>query len=164
MRVLREGDEPVASLALVPMGQWFGGRSVPMTGISSVAVRPDRWRTGCATRLMRATLEEKTSRVVEVIISSMKPWHLMLGKILGVGAVSLTQMAIWLLAGGLLFVSGLPMLIAARPELARRRGTELSECRAVVIRFVDIIQSRKNGEPVENAFDEPKPRTIGKWS
>lgn len=71
-----------------------------------------------AVAVMRATLEEKTSRIVEVIISSMKPWHLMLGKILGVGAVSLTQMGIWLLAGALLFATGLPMLIAARPELS----------------------------------------------
>lgn len=70
-----------------------------------------------AISVMRATLEEKTSRIVEVIISSMEPWHLMLGKIVGVGAVSMTQMAIWLLVGGLAFASGLPMLIAARPEL-----------------------------------------------
>ena len=67
--------------------------------------------------VMRATLEEKTSRIVEVVISSMKPWHLMLGKILGVGAVGMTQMGIWLLAGALLFANGLPMLVAARPEL-----------------------------------------------
>lgn len=68
--------------------------------------------------VMRATLEEKTSRVVEVIISSMKPWHLMLGKILGVGAVGLTQMGVWLGSGALLATAGLPALIAARPELA----------------------------------------------
>ncbi len=71
-----------------------------------------------AVAVMRATLEEKTSRIVEIIISSMKPWHLMLGKILGVGAVSMTQMAIWLLMGTLLFATGLPMLIGSNPELA----------------------------------------------
>ncbi len=68
--------------------------------------------------VMRATLEEKTSRVVEVVISSMKPWHLMLGKILGVGAVGITQMAVWLLSGALAFSAGLPALVAARPEMA----------------------------------------------
>jgi ABC-2 type transport system permease protein len=68
--------------------------------------------------VMRATLEEKTSRVVEVIISSMKPWHLMLGKILGVGAVGLTQMAVWIASAILLAGAGLPTLLAARPELA----------------------------------------------
>jgi ABC-2 type transport system permease protein len=80
-----------------------------------------------AVSVMRATLEEKTSRVVEVIISAMKPWHLMLGKIIGVGAVGLTQMAVWFGAAMLLFVSVLPMLIAARPELA-----DLGELREVL--------------------------------
>ncbi len=68
--------------------------------------------------VMRATLEEKTSRVVEVVISSMKPWHLMLGKILGVGSVGLTQMAVWALSAGLIFSMGIPAIISARPELA----------------------------------------------
>lgn len=71
-----------------------------------------------AVAVMRATLEEKTNRIVEVIISAMKPWHLMLGKILGVGAVSLTQMGIWMTAAVLMFAAGIPMLVAARPELA----------------------------------------------
>jgi ABC-2 type transport system permease protein len=72
--------------------------------------------------VMRATLEEKTSRVVEVVISSMKPWHLMLGKILGVGAVGLTQMAVWLGFSVVMFSMGLPALIAARPEMASLEG------------------------------------------
>ena len=71
-----------------------------------------------AVSVMRATLEEKTSRIVEVIISSMQPSELMLGKIMGVCAVSLTQMAIWIGAAIALFAGALPMMIAARPELA----------------------------------------------
>jgi len=67
--------------------------------------------------VMRATLEEKTSRIVEVIVSAMKPWHLLLGKIIGVGAVSLTQLAIWLLAGALALGAGIPTLMSARPDL-----------------------------------------------
>jgi ABC-2 type transport system permease protein len=80
-----------------------------------------------AVAVMRATLEEKTSRIVEVIVSSMKPWHLMLGKILGVGAVSLTQLSIWLLAGALLAGAGIPTMLAARPELV-----ELGQIRDVL--------------------------------
>ncbi|MGD8319176.1 MAG: ABC transporter permease [Gemmatimonadota bacterium] len=68
--------------------------------------------------VMRATLEEKTSRVVEVVISSMRPWHLMLGKILGVGAVGLTQMGVWVLSALLAFSTGLPALMGARSELS----------------------------------------------
>ena len=68
-----------------------------------------------AVAVMRATLEEKTSRIVEVIISAMRPWELMLGKIVGVCAVSLTQMAIWISAAAALIAGGIPMIIAARP-------------------------------------------------
>ena len=45
--------------------------------------------------VMRGVLEEKASHVVEVIISTVKPFELMLGKILGIGAVGLTQFLIW---------------------------------------------------------------------
>jgi ABC-2 type transport system permease protein len=68
-------------------------------------------------QVMRAVLEEKTTRIVEIIISAMKPWQLMLGKILGVGAVGLTQLGIWALSMVLLVTFGLPYLVAARPEL-----------------------------------------------
>lgn len=71
-----------------------------------------------AVAVMRAALEEKTSRVVEIVISSMKPWHLMFGKIIGVGAVSMTQMAIWAAVGTLLVLIGLPSAVSAHPELA----------------------------------------------
>ncbi len=47
--------------------------------------------------IMRSVMEEKTNRIVEVIISSVKPFQLMMGKILGVSAVGLTQMLIWML-------------------------------------------------------------------
>ncbi|MBR9919811.1 MAG: ABC transporter permease [Bacteroidetes bacterium] len=45
--------------------------------------------------VMRSVMEEKTNRIVEVMISSVRPFQLMLGKIVGVGAVGLTQIAIW---------------------------------------------------------------------
>jgi len=45
--------------------------------------------------VMRSVMEEKTSRIVEVMISSVKPFQLMMGKIIGVGAVGLTQVLIW---------------------------------------------------------------------
>jgi ABC-2 type transport system permease protein len=45
--------------------------------------------------VMRSVIEEKTSRIVEIVISSVRPFQLMLGKVLGVGAVGLTQIFIW---------------------------------------------------------------------
>jgi len=47
-------------------------------------------------RVMRSVLEEKNNRVVEIIISSVKPFELMMGKILGVTMVALTQFIIWI--------------------------------------------------------------------
>jgi ABC-2 type transport system permease protein len=49
--------------------------------------------------IMRGVIEEKSSRVVEVVLSSLKPFQLMMGKILGIGAVGLTQFSIWTLFG-----------------------------------------------------------------
>ena len=47
--------------------------------------------------IMRSVIEEKTNRIVEIIISSVKPFTLMLGKILGTSLAGLTQFAIWML-------------------------------------------------------------------
>ncbi len=48
-------------------------------------------------QVMRGVIEEKTSRIVEVIISSVKPFQLMMGKIIGVGLVGLTQFLLWVI-------------------------------------------------------------------
>jgi ABC-2 type transport system permease protein len=47
------------------------------------------------TQIMKSVMEEKTNRIIEVLISSVKPFQLMMGKIIGVGAVGLTQFALW---------------------------------------------------------------------
>jgi ABC-2 type transport system permease protein len=49
------------------------------------------------TMVMRGVMEEKTNRIAEVIISSVKPFELMLGKIIGIGAVGLTQFILWII-------------------------------------------------------------------
>ena len=49
------------------------------------------------TMVMRGVIEEKTNRIVEVIISSVKPFQLMIGKIFGVALVGLTQFVLWVL-------------------------------------------------------------------
>jgi ABC-2 type transport system permease protein len=46
--------------------------------------------------VMRGVMEEKTNRIAEVMVSSVKPFQLMLGKIFGIGAVGLTQFLIWI--------------------------------------------------------------------
>ena len=51
------------------------------------------------TMVMRGVMEEKSNRIVEVIISSVKPFQLLFGKIVGIGLVGLTQIAIWVILG-----------------------------------------------------------------
>lgn len=56
--------------------------------------------------VMRSVIEEKTSRIIEVIISSVKPFQLMLGKIIGNSLAGITQFSIWIIsASALLFVA-----------------------------------------------------------
>ncbi len=60
--------------------------------------------------VMRSVMEEKVSRIVEVMISSIKPFQLMMGKLIGVGGVGLTQLLAWaILIPGLLFLVSLIM-------------------------------------------------------
>lgn len=54
--------------------------------------------------VMRSVIEEKTSRIIEVIISSVKPFQLMLGKIIGTSLAGITQFAIWTISGLLLML------------------------------------------------------------
>lgn len=58
------------------------------------------------TQVMRGVMEEKTNRIVEVIISSVKPIQLMMGKIIGVGLVGLTQFLLWITLTVTLFSVG----------------------------------------------------------
>src|SRR5690606_34160117 len=58
---------------------------------------------------LRTTLEEKTQRSAELMVSTVWPFHLMGGKVLGVTAVALTQLAIWLIAGALIVGQGVGM-------------------------------------------------------
>jgi ABC-2 type transport system permease protein len=57
--------------------------------------------------VMRSVIEEKTSRIIEVIISSVKPFHLMMGKIIGTSLAGITQFAIWIVSGVILLFIGL---------------------------------------------------------
>jgi ABC-2 type transport system permease protein len=67
-------------------------------------------------QVMRGVIEEKVSRIIEVIVSSVKPFQLMMGKIIGVGLTGLTQFVIWMVLSAAL-VTGLKA--AFFPELNR---------------------------------------------
>ncbi len=75
--------------------------------------------------VLQGVIEEKQSRIVEVIISSVRPIELMLGKVLGIGAVGLTQFAVWMIASfALLTVAG-PLLANMAPHGAAAGGAAM---------------------------------------
>ncbi|MCF6333523.1 MAG: ABC transporter permease [Draconibacterium sp.] len=74
--------------------------------------------------VMRSVMEEKKSRIIEVIISSVKPSQLMAGKIIGTALVGLTQVAIWIVLG---VVSLLVVQNFFTPESAQQIGQSLME-------------------------------------
>ena len=96
----------------------------------------------CGSMIMNNVIEEKTNRIVEVVVSSCRPFHLMLGKIIGVGLSGLTQMAIWIV---LLAIAGSVMGnvlggVAASPE-AIAPGMDASEVNSVATDFMQQIMS-----------------------
>ncbi len=79
--------------------------------------------------VMRGVMEEKSNRIVEVIVSSVKPFQLMMGKIIGIGLVALTQILIWVVfsffiftIAGVLFEAGSLNSMMETAELANQQA------------------------------------------
>ncbi len=79
--------------------------------------------------VLRSVIEEKTTRVAEVVISSVRPETLMAGKIIGIGCVAMTQLVVWIGSSAWIGSTLVPMLVkksssaAATPELANASQT-----------------------------------------
>ncbi len=72
--------------------------------------------------VMRSVIEEKTNRIIEIIVSSVKPIHLMLGKVLGTSLAGLTQFSIWVILGAVLlwitsFTLGIDVLSTQKEQM-----------------------------------------------
>jgi ABC-2 type transport system permease protein len=67
---------------------------------------------------MRSVLEEKTSRVVEILVSSSRPYHSLAGKILGIAGVGFTQFLIWTITGVLISTYGGAIASAVKPGVS----------------------------------------------
>lgn len=70
-------------------------------------------------QVMRGIIEEKTSRIVEVVISSVKPFQLMMGKIIGIGLVGLTQFLLWIVLSASLMGLASKVLFKDKMEKVR---------------------------------------------
>jgi ABC-2 type transport system permease protein len=85
-------------------------------------------------QVMRSVMEEKINRIVEVLISSLRPFELLMGKVIGVGLVGLTQICIWLLIIPLVLFAGNAMFgvdpqsvsMGGQAEMADAMITEVS--------------------------------------
>ncbi len=94
-------------------------------------------------QVMRGILEEKTSRIVEVMISSVKPFELMMGKILGICSVALLQIVIWvslsavisMFVGNMFFEDGFSPDAVAQIEAG---GQEVSNAQEAFIAFQSV--------------------------
>ncbi len=76
-------------------------------------------------QVMRGVIEEKTSRIVEVIISSVKPFQLMMGKIIGIALVGLTQFLLWIvLTAGI--TSVVSTVMVGKNEKAKEKLEQLN--------------------------------------
>ncbi|RLD23431.1 MAG: hypothetical protein DRI71_05355 [Bacteroidetes bacterium] len=78
-------------------------------------------------QVMRGVMQEKTSKIVEILVSSVRPFHLMMGKILGIAAVGLTQFVLWIVltvsiisfVAPMITDGGVEDMAAAQSELAQ---------------------------------------------
>ncbi|MBO6025296.1 MAG: ABC transporter permease [Bacteroidales bacterium] len=68
-------------------------------------------------QVMQGVSEEKTNRIIEVIVSSVKPFQLMMGKIIGVSLVALTQFVLWILLTGALSLGFSAFIGLSSPEM-----------------------------------------------
>ena len=72
--------------------------------------------------VMRSVIEEKTSRIIEIIVSSVKPFYLMLGKVLGTAAAGILQFIIWGVVLSILYMFLLPALgINTSPQVSQEQ-------------------------------------------
>jgi len=98
-------------------------------------------------QVMRGVIEEKTSRVVEVIISSVRPFQLMMGKILGIGLVGLTQFVLWIIITAIIITAAQSFLLPDDIDQTTQAITENIMSSAPVEQTqVPVIQTQEVNE------------------
>ncbi|WP_282125412.1 ABC transporter permease [Marinifilum flexuosum] len=78
-------------------------------------------------QVMRGVIEEKSNRIVEVIISSVKPFQLMMGKIVGVAMVGLTQFIMWVVLTGIIITVGSALVLPGVDMEALQQAKSVAE-------------------------------------
>ncbi len=78
-------------------------------------------------QVMRGVMEEKSNRIIEVIISSVKPFQLMMGKIVGVALVGLSQFLLWIILTGVLFSVAIGIMAPELSSAEAMTGVQMTE-------------------------------------
>lgn len=94
-------------------------------------------------QVMRGVIEEKTNRIVEIIISSVRPFQLMMGKIIGVASVGLTQFLLWIVLTLLIATVALQLLGGSQVEAIspEEMAQQMPEQAAQVEAFSGMMQA-----------------------
>ncbi len=79
-----------------------------------------------ATQVMQGVLEEKINRIIEVLVSSVKPIQFLFGKIIGIAGVGLLQFVIWIVLGGVIIVAGQSLFLSDIDMESLRNATDLN--------------------------------------
>lgn len=79
-----------------------------------------------ATQVMQGVLEEKINRIIEVLVSSVKPIQFLFGKIIGIAGVGLLQFVIWIILGGVIIVAGQSLFLPDIDLESLRNATDLN--------------------------------------
>jgi len=96
-------------------------------------------------QIMQGVIEEKSSRIVEILISSLRPFQLMMGKIVGIGAVGLTQFLIWIVLIGaisslVMGYFGLQMPQQQALELANPEFAQVMEENSGLVHIMEVVK------------------------
>lgn len=92
--------------------------------------------------VMRSVIEEKTNRIIEVIISSVKPFKLMMGKIIGTTLAGITQFSIWIVLGSVLLFTLISTLgidaSSSEVPMSNMAATDLDKIELIVLDILGL--------------------------
>lgn len=96
------------------------------------------------TQVMRSVTEEKTNRIVEILISTVKPFQLMMGKVIGVGFVGLTQIAIWIVIIPIIILIGVKFMGLSESQLQEMNSlssAQMDDSKELIVQVLEELKT-----------------------
>jgi ABC-2 type transport system permease protein len=107
-------------------------------------------------QIMRGVIEEKTSRILEVMVSSVKPFQLMAGKIMGIAAVGLTQFLLWIVLSSAIYLG-----MSSALDLDRFSKAQISQTMQGMENERDALQAQETAQIISAVQDLNVPLLVG---